>query len=46
MSLIIEGTTEKAGKPHFRGRISAVNLLIKIGCFVEKEKYSFGLKSS
>ncbi len=36
----------KAGKPYLRGSISTVDLLIKIGCFVKKEKFSFSLKSS
>ncbi len=36
----------RAGKPHWRGRFSTVDLLIKIGCFVKKGKYSFSLKNS
>jgi hypothetical protein len=36
----------RPGKPYWRGKISMVDLLIKKGCFVKKEKYSFSLKSS
>ncbi len=32
------------GKPYWRGRLTTVDLLIKIGCFVKKD--SFNKKSS
>ncbi len=35
-----------AGNYHWRGRLSTVDLLIKIGSFVKLKKYSFSLKSS
>ncbi len=41
-----KATTAKAGKSYWRGRLSTVDLLIKIGCFVNKEKYSFSMKRS
>jgi hypothetical protein len=37
--------TLKSGKPYWRGRISTVDPLIKIGWFVKKEIYSYSLKS-
>jgi hypothetical protein len=36
----------RSGKPNRRGRISTVDLLIKIGCFVKREQYSFRINSS
>jgi hypothetical protein len=36
----------RPGKSYWSGRLSTVDLLIKIGCFVKVEKYSFRMKSS
>jgi hypothetical protein len=36
----------KPGNPNWRGRLSTVDLLIKIGCFERNEKYSFSTKRS
>jgi hypothetical protein len=45
-SLPVWDSNPTPGKPYCTGRISTVDLLIKTGCFVKKEKYSFSLKSS
>jgi hypothetical protein len=33
------------GKPYFGGRLSTVDLLIKIACFVKEKKYFLVLKA-
>ncbi len=38
--------TEKTGKPNWRGRLSTVDLLIKVGCFVKRVNNICNIKSS
>jgi hypothetical protein len=37
---------DKPGNPYLRGRLSTIDLLIKIGCFVKQKKYDLISKSS
>ncbi len=38
--------TNQPGNSNCRGKLSTVDLPVKIGCFAKREKYSFSMKSS
>ncbi len=39
-------TDTKTGNPYWKGRLNTINLLIKMACFVKKEKYISVLKAA